>query len=88
MKKKRNGKRAYVGDIIKTNKNFLPLDKDKRLIDLKGKEYVGIIISRKSSFFGVRFEEGLEFANKLNGLLRNKVGYVLERTEFDVDPTV
>jgi len=86
--KRKTVKRAYVGDFIKTTPRFSPKDNKGKEIDLKQERFRGIIVTRKSSFYGIRFGRGLSFTNHLNGLLSNSTGCMLEREEFELEDGV
>ena len=82
--KEKSRDRVYVGDIILTNSNFKPIDNVGKPQDLFGASFYGVVVSRRGDKYGVRFGEGLDFTNHLDGLLRNPVGYLLSRDEFDI----
>ena len=76
--------RIFVGDIIITRSNFTPKDKNKQTIETYDELYRGIIVVRHGEYYGVRFGQGLEFTNYLNGLLGKPVGCYLKREDFEV----
>ena len=82
--KKINKTRVYIGDLIATNKEFRPLDKEETLIPLYGRTLLGFVVSVGGESYGVRFGKGLSFTDHLNGKLKNPVGYELKKHEFDV----
>lgn len=78
--------RVFVGDIVRTTDNFLPkCNKTGLSIPQYGKKYRGFIVSRRGDDYGVRFGEGLDFTNQLDGLLKKPVGAILKREEFEVE---
>jgi len=83
--KRKNIKRAYVGDFITTSPDFRPKDNKGKEIDLELKQFRGVIVTRKSNFYGVRFGRGLSFTNHLDGLLSKSTGCMLERKDFDIE---
>lgn len=85
---RKNIDRVFVGDIIKTTKDFKPKNKSGKFVELDGDLYRGIIVIRNGDYYGVRFGEGLEFTNHINGLLSKPVGCMLERDEFELESDI
>ena len=77
-------KRIFVGDIITTKTNFHP--KTKKGQTLKPDLLRGIVVTIRGEYYGIRFGQGLEFTNYLDGLLGLPVGYLVKKDEFDVNP--
>jgi hypothetical protein len=78
--------RVFIGDIVTTKKGFKPVNKSGVKIDLKDDQFTGMVVARRGDFYGVRFGYGLDFTDKLDGLLSNDVGAMLKRDDFEIEP--
>ena len=83
--RQKTSSRIFVGDIVTTNKNFTPKKPSGQLISLGGEQYRGVVVSRRGDDYGVRFCEGLDFTNTLDGMLKKPTGYLMKKEEMTVE---
>jgi len=78
MKKK---EKIYVGNKIKTNAKFKPINQDGTRLDLKGESFEGTVIGKRGKFIFIDFHQELPFTHYLNGLLSKPTGRALFSNE-------